>query len=215
MTTQAYENNLTGKCVRLAVLDPEKDGELWAKWHQDSEFQQLLDWGPANVHSPQETREWIEKDSNHRYEFSIHILEGDQPIGFCEVSGINWTSGDCWIGIGIGDRDYWGKGCGTEAMNLMLRFIFEELNLKRVSLDVFEYNERAVKCYEKCGFKHEGRLRQLLNRFDRRWDMIFMGILREEWEEKNTPPPAAGSAQPHQEQEWRPSATNSAPPTLS
>jgi len=57
-----------------------------------------------------------------------------------------------------------------------------ELNLHRVSLDVFEYNPRAIRSYEKVGFKHEGRVRQALNRDGRRWDILYMGILREEWE---------------------------------
>ncbi len=105
-------------------------------------------------------------------------------IGFLNLSGFNWTAREAWLGVGIGEREYWGKGYGTDAVNILLRFAFQELNLNRVSLDVFEYNERAVRSYEKLGFQHEGRLRQLLNRFDRRWDLIYMGILRQEWEQK-------------------------------
>ena len=71
-------------------------------------------------------------------------------------------------------------------MNLLLRFAFTEVNLRRVTLAVFEYNPRAIRTYEKVGFRHEGRLRQFLNKEGRRWDMLFMGILREEWLERNT-----------------------------
>jgi RimJ/RimL family protein N-acetyltransferase len=67
-------------------------------------------------------------------------------------------------------------------MRIILRYAFTELNLHRVSLDTFEYNPRAIRSYEKAGFKIEGRVRQLLNREGRRWDVIYMGILREEWE---------------------------------
>jgi len=70
-------------------------------------------------------------------------------------------------------------------MNLILRFAFCELNLHRVNLNVFEYNPRAIHCYEKVGFKHEGRLRQCLNRDGRRWDLVYMGILRGEWQESH------------------------------
>lgn len=66
-------------------------------------------------------------------------------------------------------------------MRLALRFAFMELNLHRVTLDVFEYNPRAIRSYEKAGFREEGRRRQLLLRNGRRWDEIEMGILREEW----------------------------------
>lgn len=89
------------------------------------------------------------------------------------------------MGIGIGEREYWSKGYGTDAMNVILRFAFDELNLYRISLNVFEYNQRAIRSYEKVGFVVEGREREFLRRGGRRWDMIFMGLLREEWAQKN------------------------------
>ncbi len=63
-----------------------------------------------------------------------------------------------------------------------LRFAFTELNLRRVTLDVFEYNPRAMRSYEKAGFVVEGRMRGMLKREGKRWDLVFMGILRDEWE---------------------------------
>ena len=92
---------------------------------------------------------------------------------------------DAFVGLGIGETEYWSKGYGTDVMNVLLRFAFTEINLKRVTLTVFEYNPRAVRSYEKAGFRHEGRLRDLLYREGRRWDNLFMGILREEWLELN------------------------------
>jgi len=69
-------------------------------------------------------------------------------------------------------------------MRILLRYAFEELNLHRLSLSVFEYNSRAIRSYEKAGFVIEGRARQFLNRDGLRYDMIFMGILRDEWKER-------------------------------
>jgi RimJ/RimL family protein N-acetyltransferase len=66
-------------------------------------------------------------------------------------------------------------------MKIVLRYAFAELNLHRVSLGVFEYNPRAIRSYEKAGFQHEGRARKHLNHEGQRWDIFFMGILREEW----------------------------------
>jgi RimJ/RimL family protein N-acetyltransferase len=104
------------------------------------------------------------------------------------------------LGIGILRREYWGRGYGSEAVSLMLRFGFTELNLRRISLSVFEYNTRAVRAYEKAGFQQEGRLRQALQRDGRRWDELFMGILREDWlrlhgplDGSNDPDPARAS----------------------
>lgn len=85
------------------------------------------------------------------------------------------------MGLGIGERDFWGKGYGTDLMKLILRYAFLEVNLRRVTLTVFEYNPRAIRAYEKAGFRHEGRIRGGLYRDGKRYDELFMGVLREEW----------------------------------
>ncbi|NTU75527.1 MAG: GNAT family N-acetyltransferase [Anaerolineaceae bacterium] len=101
------------------------------------------------------------------------------------LDGLNWSARNAWVGIGIGDPEYWGKGFGSDAMRIILRFAFLELNLWRVNLNVFEYNERAQKSYLKVGFREEGRLRQWMRRDGRRWDLIYMGVLRSDWEALN------------------------------
>lgn len=170
-----------GKLVRLVAFDPEKDTEAMARWNRSSEYQQLLDSGPARVYSPASMKEWMEKHANEMYGFGIYAIQDDRLIGQVDLSGVDWVARNCWVGIGIGDPAYWGKGYGSDAMNEILRFGFEWLNLNRVSLTVFEYNERAHRSYLKCGFKEEGRLRQWMQRSGDRFDLIFMGILREEW----------------------------------
>jgi RimJ/RimL family protein N-acetyltransferase len=183
MNTSAFQ----GKLVRLAVYDLEHDADHFARWNQDSEYQQLLSSGPVYLWSPKQMKEWFEKGAEDRYAFTIRTLEEDRVIGELGLGGINWTAGDAWVGIGIGEREYWGRGYGSDAMNVLLRFAFETLNLKRVSLSVFEYNERAIHSYEKAGFQHEGRMRQWMQRAGRRYDLIFMGVLREEWEALQKP----------------------------
>ena len=68
-------------------------------------------------------------------------------------------------------------------MQLILKLAFQEWNLHRVSLAVLGYNERAIRAYEKVGFKLEGALRGFVQRDGQRWDMPMMGVLRKEWEE--------------------------------
>ena len=85
------------------------------------------------------------------------------------------------MAIALGERSYWGKGFGTDAMQIMLRYAFCELNLRSVGLIVFEYNPRAIRSYEKIGFVHEGRIRGAILREGKRWDFLYMGLLREEW----------------------------------
>ena len=180
-------NLLSGKLVRLAAIDPETSALMWSKWRLNSEFSRMLDADPAVLHSPKASREWIEKhlDDFLTHEFEIRTIEGDQIIGSVGLDGDMKVHGDAYVGIGIGEPAFWGKGYGTEAMQLILAYAFLELNLHRVSLDVFDYNQRALRSYEKAGFKLEGRKRGLILREGKRWDVIYMGILRAEWLEQN------------------------------
>ena len=177
---------LQGELVRLVAASAEKDAELLARWSRDSEYARQLDSDPARLqsvkHAKEDIQKWMENESPENFGFMIRTLADDRLIGFIGLDGIRWTHGDTFVGIGIGDPEYRGNGYGTDAMRVILHYAFTELNLHRVSLDVFEYNPRAIRSYEKAGFVVEGRQRQALNRDGRRWDVIYMGILREEWE---------------------------------
>ena len=180
------ENNLfRGKLVRLTAEDPQMFAEAFSRWSRDSEFWRLLDCDASYPRPARLVKERIEKmiaqDPPEIVHFMIRRLEDDRVIGEIGLGGINWTNREAFVGIGIGERDLWGKGYGTDAMRLILRFAFAEMNLKRVSLDVFEYNLRAIRSYEKVGFVHEGRQRGTLHRDGCRYDTLYMGITREEW----------------------------------
>ena len=177
-----------GELVRLAMFEPERNAPIMARWNQNSEYQQLLDSDTARLWSVKQIREFFEKDSADRYHFAIRTVAEDRTIGFIDLSVSDWTARNAWVGIGIGEREDWGKGYGTQAMQLLLRFAFAELNLERVSLSVFAYNPRGYRSYEKCGFQEEGRMRQFINRGGERHDMIFMGILRDAWIARQTRP---------------------------
>jgi len=182
------EDLFKGKLVRLAGIDPEEVSKSFSKWDRDSEYKRLLDSDPPRLHSVKATKDWLEKElekNTEMYWFAIRTLEDDRLLGDVTLSVVDWGSRNAFMGIGIGARGFWGKGYGTDAMELILRYAFTELNLRRVSLNVFEFNERAIRSYEKVGFLLEGRERQVMQREGRRWDIIDMGILREEWMVKN------------------------------
>jgi RimJ/RimL family protein N-acetyltransferase len=184
----AMENLFIGKLVRLAGIDPEEVSKSFAQWNRDSEYMRLLDTDPPRLHSSKAIKDWMEKELENAKDmswFAIRALEDDRLLGDITLSVINWGSREAFVGIGIGERDSWGKGYGTDAMDLILRYGFVELNLQRISLNVFEFNQRALRTYEKAGFRLEGRQRQIMQREGRRWDILYMGILREEWMEKN------------------------------
>jgi RimJ/RimL family protein N-acetyltransferase len=180
---------LRGKLARLSAVSPEDLSKLIVGWIQNSEYWRLIANGPSFPLSQEGVRKFmekhLEKDDLRNCFFVIRTLDGDRDIGEIELDGISYARGESHVGIGIGEPEYQGRGYGTDAMNIILRFAFTELNLHRVSLTVFEYNPRAVRSYEKCGFKVEGRAREFFQREGRRWDLIHMGVLREEWQAQN------------------------------
>jgi RimJ/RimL family protein N-acetyltransferase len=177
-------NLLTGQLVRLAAMNAEADAEAFARWDVDSEYMRQLDSGPHLPNRAKKVREGIEKEQSedpNTIGFSVRALADDQLIGFVAFDGINWQHGETFVAIGIGDPAYRGNGYGTDAMRVMLRYGFMELNLNRIQLDAFSYNERAIKSYLKAGFVEEGRQRGMLLRNGRRWDFVYMSVLRDEW----------------------------------
>lgn len=171
---------LKGKLVRLAA-PREDDTKLLAQWSADTEYQRLMEVHPVRPHLASYFQQHMEREPNLRfYPFGIRELATDAFIGDILLMGVNHTHGDCFVGIGIGDRAYWGKGYGTDAMNVILRFAFHELNLRRVTLYALAGNVRAVRSYEKCGFVREGLLRGGEHRGVRD-DVVAMGVLRDEW----------------------------------
>ncbi len=176
-------NLLRGELVHLTHEEPEMVAKIEADWHLNSEYCRLLDWDPARRFSSKTIQKWVEKqyENPNDYSFAIRLLENDRIIGGIGLDGVNWAQRESFVGIGLGEKDDWGKGYGTDAMRVILRYAFTELNLRRVALDVFEYNPRGIRSYEKAGFVMEGRVRGLIQREGRRWDVIYMGILREEW----------------------------------
>lgn len=174
---------LRGSRVRLTALT-QSDLPIVAQWHQNPEFLRLLDALPAYPRTEASLAQWLEDrhKATDAFLFAIRTLDNDALIGYVELDGILWTHRVSGVSIAIGEAKHWGKGYGYEVMQLVLRFAFDELNLHRVQLTVFCYNERAIALYEKLGFQREGIHREHLQRDGRRYDMYLYGLLRSGWE---------------------------------
>lgn len=174
---------LQGEKIRLCAIDIEKDAPLFFRWRSDSEYWNLLTSAiafPVNLGEiKRELQKW--ETDEKVYSFGIHTLDDDRLIGLIELE-VDCLHRDAWVGIGIGEADYRGKGLGTDAMLEILRFGFLELDLFRISLNTFEFNSPAIRSYEKIGFLEEGRMKDCLNWNGQRWDIVYMGLLRSEWE---------------------------------
>lgn len=118
------------------------------------------------------------------YMFAVELIDEKIFIGTIAVYLINWKNSTCHVGISMAS-DYQGKGFGTEAMSVMLDYIFNYININKIKLSVFSFNKRAILSYEKCGFKHEGVLKEEIFRFGHNHDVFLMAILREDWRKIN------------------------------
>jgi RimJ/RimL family protein N-acetyltransferase len=127
--------------------------------------------------------EWYEnmRKDKDTFIFGIRTLEDDKLIGNCGLHRPDWRNRSALFGIGIGDKAYWGRGYGTDATRVLMGYAFGELNLNRVELEVYDFNKRAFRSYEKVGFVHEGTRRQALFRDGAYHDVYIMALLREDW----------------------------------
>ncbi|MEA3334681.1 MAG: GNAT family protein [Chloroflexota bacterium] len=175
-------NLLQGDQVRLTALSEEDLPLLW-HWYQDAGFLRLLNATPAQPRSKKQLRSWIENSSasDRDMTLAIRTLDDDRLLGYVELDGILWNQGVASLSIAIGNRDAWGRGYGREALALILRFAFQELNLHRIGITVFSYNQRAIALYESLGFQKEGAMREFVHRDGQRHDMLVYGLLRHEW----------------------------------
>jgi RimJ/RimL family protein N-acetyltransferase len=180
-TTLSYR----GELVRLAAIEPEADAEVFAEWFDDPMATRLAGFRPVwpmNRASAQERlEEWV-KASPGTISFAARTIADDRLVGGIGLMDINGADGHAQLGLSIYKQDDWGHGYGREMIVLALRYAFNELNLHRVWLTTSGFNERALKLYEKLGFRHEGRGREHILLDGTRWDIIYMGMLRDEFE---------------------------------
>ena len=152
------------------------------RWYRDPEVARL-----TRYQTRQMTQAEVERFFDVRMlapdalAYSIVELASGRLVGFTTFSALDGDNGSVMFHITIGERDAWGRGLGTEATQLMLQHAFERLGLHRVGLAVFSYNTRAIRAYEKAGFRVEGRLREAIQRQGEFFDEVQMGILAGEW----------------------------------
>jgi len=177
-----------GQDVRFGPIDYEKDPEIESKWTHDSEFMRMYSTDPARPMSAAMVKkqyENIEKeieDDKNMYYFTIRAKEDNRLIGKAVIEDIEWANGNSAIRFGIGSPDDQRKGYGSQALQMLLRFAFAEINMFRVTANVPEYNEAAIALLKKFGFVEEVRRRQALARDGRRWDQLVFGLLKDDWQ---------------------------------
>jgi len=176
---------LPGKRIKLRAMEPE-DIPAMVRWLNDPEvIENLLRYAPLSI---KEEEGWYEKmiaSPAEEHYYMIDVLDEDtvKTIGTTHLHNVDWKNRSAEIAICIGEKNYWGNGYGRETMQLMLRHGFNDLNLNRMYLYVFDTNERAKKAYLAAGFVEEGRLRQDIYKNGQYIDTHIMSVLRDEWQD--------------------------------
>lgn len=176
---------IEGKKVGLTPLKREYI-DLYTKWINNLEVNKFLTTF-GSTYSVDKEEEWFESqlDRDDEKQFTIHVLNSQEPIGNCGLHQIDHQNRRATLGIMIGNPDYWDQGLGTESVRLVTDFGFTVLNFRAIYLSVVGFNLRAQEVYKKVGYRKAGQLRNFIVVDGQRYDLIWMDILRQEFYEQN------------------------------
>lgn len=177
-----YFKKIVSKNLYLSPINME-DVEQFTEWINDLDVTINLSITPE-IYTIEREKEVLERFSKEGYHFSIVHVNNDELIGICGLLDVNQINRTAEAGIFIGNKKYWNKGCGTEAMNALLDYAFNLLNLNSIFLRVHSFNQRAIKYYRKCGFKEIGIRREAYIVGGKKYDQLYMDILAKEFEGK-------------------------------
>jgi len=177
----SFPEVLTGRLVTLRRHAPENVA-AFRRWYADPEIARLARYQQTPMR-PEEIERFFAARvvGPDALAMAVHERVTDRLVGTCAFSQLDGDNGSALYHITIGESDAWGRGYGTEATRLMLDHAFGTLALHRIALFVFEFNERAIRAYRRCGFVVEGRSRESIRRDGRWWDELAMSVLESDW----------------------------------
>jgi diamine N-acetyltransferase len=174
---------IPGERVRLRAIERD-DLPRFVAWLNDPEVSRglMLSTPLSMAQEEQWFSHMLERPvEEHPLAIDVNTPEGWTAVGNIALHAVDWKERSAEVGIFIGEKSLWNHGYGREAMQLMLRYAFNTLNLNRIFLRVYATNPRAVKSYENAGFVHEGRLRQAHFQDGQYIDVLLMSVVRSEW----------------------------------
>jgi len=176
-----YFKKLIGEKCYLSPISID-DAQQYAEWLNDMEVSKNLVMSSRQITLEREKEILSNMSKNQSQIFGIIDKSSDKLIGNCSLFNIDHMNGKAGFGIFIGDTSYWDRGFGTEAAKLILDYGFNILNLHNIWLEVYSYNKRAIRSYEKAGFKMVGKRRETKMINNQRFDEVYMDILGSEFE---------------------------------
>lgn len=170
-----------GKRIQLRAYKSNEVEEVLNLIEEDN-LRDTLSVGTIYPLSYDSQKNFMDKNSSPNgelFNFAIEYLETGKYIGGCGINNIDRKNSTATIGLWIA-KNFQGKGLGSETLRIFCKFIFDEMNIHKIKLNYFEFNEAGKKCYEAVGFKEEGRNRKELYRYGKYFDTINMGLFKDE-----------------------------------
>lgn len=170
---------IEGKKVNLRPL-PKEDVPTITRWINNPEVRGFV--SAAFPQTEKQEEDWVGKLGSDDKNIVLGIETKDgRFIGTMGIHRINWVHRTCMTGAIIGEKDYWGKGYGTDAKMHLLDYIFNVLNLHKVCSSVIAFNKRSLRYSLHCGYKVEGRKREHIFKSGKYWTLIELGLFKKEW----------------------------------
>ena len=173
--------------LRLTAINPETDAFIEARWTLDMDYAETLrnSFGrPLMVGEVKKLQEKMLKEADEKrnqFHFAMRSLD-DTLIGFIHLPWVSWSNGFGQLQLSFGEQASLEQ-YGYTALQMILRYVYTELNLYRVSVSTPEYNERLIRLYRQAGFIEEVRQREFCFRNGQLWDRLIFGLLRDDWVE--------------------------------
>ena len=166
--------------VYLRALEPD-DYKTSIEWRRDNEIWGMVGSTKYFVSEAYE-KKWVEDTIFNSRDIKLAVCEvgSNKYIGNVYATDIDQTNRSCTTGVLIGNHDYWGQGYASEAIRLLLDYLFNERNINRVQAYVLESNVASMKMHQKVGYKIEGTLRQSVYKNGRYQDQVLLSVLRED-----------------------------------
>lgn len=177
--------SMSGETIKLTEMRAE-DTDTVMSWARDLDLKRLSGPSPFLPASASSLLESLRSNKATDVDFAIRPLENEELLGQIGLKDISWRNQHAELYIRIG-RPHWGKGYAKEAMSVLLRYAFLELNMHRIGLRVVDYNTRAMALYRSMGFQHEGTQRECGLRDQRRYNIECFGMLYPEWRATQEP----------------------------
>ena len=177
----AYFKKLVGEQCYLSPIDPD-DAHTFTEWVNDADVAASVGLTRRIINVAGE-RDALARLAGKPYHFAIVALDGDRLIGNCGIRDVSAVDRTGELGILIGDKRFWNRGFGTDAVRLLLRFGFLTLNLNNVKLTAHSFNKRAIRCYQKCGFKRCGYWPDSWYHDGARHGTVMMYVLRSDFDQ--------------------------------